>query len=247
MGVARDTGCAGLDVTAAQASSSITSEASPGIRIAVVNTTWNLGEREGIASSMRLAQEIDARAVQIYCCLREGDSPPEARAAFVDAVKRALAGIAEGPGVPTLLLENELAPAPGFCASLDAWLEILRAVDSPRFRGALDAANFVASGDPGAIGRIVAEAGDLVGHVHAKGVVPFAHDLHVREPFRRRWSGAGEWLAAPAGEGLPDWQSLLPELIENGYRGDITVEPFREKEVIASAVQHIQEILSRFQ
>jgi len=232
--VARQAGCTGLEAPA----SLLASESATGSPVRVVSITWRPDRGGNLPDSLALAQRVGARAVNIYGMLPAGGDADAARRALVAEARAALDGSpADGP---ILLLENELAKAPGFSASLSAWTQMLRAVDSPRFRGTLDAANFVAAGEAAALNRHLPNVLPLIAHVHAKGIVPFTDDLHQREPFRRRWRAAGEWLAAPAGEGSPDWGELLAMFAAARYRGAATVEPFQELAMITRAVETVR-------
>lgn len=231
-------GCTGLEVPAGFLSGAAISQGVSGIPIRVLTISWRPDRRGDIAGSMALAKQLGVPVVNIYGGLGVEIDASAARKAFIGDVRSAIDGTPDDS--PALLLENELAKAPGFSAAYDAWVGLLQAVDSPRFQGTLDAANFIAAGDGEAIRRIIDEAVPLIGHVHAKGVMRFDSELHTREPFRRRWQGDGEWLSAPAGEGSPDWGSLLGGLLTRGYTGAVTVEPFQEAEVIGRAVDFIR-------
>ena len=238
--IARDAGCAGLEIPASFLSGAKDPERFDGLSTPVVGISWRPNGSDDIAEALALAKRFNARAVNIYGGIAEDTDPSAARDAFVKDVSAAINKTPDDS--PIILLENELAKAPGFSASFDAWLELIRRVDSPRFRGTLDAANFISAGDGEAMNRIVDEAIPLMGHVHAKGLVPYDAELHAREPFRRRWQADGEWLAAPAGEGVPDWGRLLPELLAHGYTGAVTVEPFQRADVIHRAVTFIRTV-----
>jgi sugar phosphate isomerase/epimerase len=239
--LARLATCAGVEVSADLLDKDGPPAALANTRIRVLAIGWRPDRRPDIAAFLALADRLGSRAVNIYGTLPAGHDALAARRLFVADVEAALA---KTPArIPVLLLENELAAAPGFSAGFDVWLGILRQVDSTRFRGTLDAANFVAAGDGQAIERTVREAAPWIWHVHAKCVVPFDPALHEREPFRRMWEAKGKWLAAPAGEGLPDWKALLARLIDNGYGGAVTVEPFQEEQPILKAVSFLRHII----
>ncbi|MFC1713400.1 sugar phosphate isomerase/epimerase family protein [Candidatus Poribacteria bacterium] len=239
--VARAIGCTGLEVPVSFLSRIEGPEKLGGLSIRVAGISWEPGQPSDIVGALALAKGFHVQAVNIYGGLPDGVESSAAKDAFV---KDVCAAINKTPDdSPILLLENELAKAPGLSASFDGWLGLIHAVDSPRFRGTLDAANFVSAGDEAAISRIADEALPLMGHAHVKGLVPFDADLHTREPFRRRWQAHGEWLAAPAGEGDPDWVRLLPELLTNGYTGVVTVEPFQEPEMILRAATFIRTVV----
>ncbi len=239
--IARAVGCAGLEVPVSFLSGAGGAESFGGLSVRVAGISWRQDQPSDIVGALALAKEFHIQAVNIYGGLAKGADPSPARDAFVKDVSSA---IDETPDdSPILLLENELANAPGLSASFDGWLGLIRAVDSPRFRGTLDVANFVSAGDEPAISRIIDEALPLTGHAHVKGLTPFDADLYTREPFRRRFQANGEWLAAPAGEGKPDWERILPELLANGYTGAMTVEPFQEAEMIRRAVTFIQTVV----
>ena len=245
MKIARDVGCAGLEIPAPFLSDIKGPEYFGDLPVRVVGINcmnWRPGQPLNIAETLILAKHYNATTVNIYGGLTKGDDPSTVRYGFVKAVSSA---IDETPDdSPVITLENELADVPGFSASFDAWLGLIRGVDSPRFRGTLDAANFMSAGEDEAIGRIVDEAIPLMAHAHVKGLVPFDAQLYAREPFRLRWQAHGEWLAAPAGEGVPDWEHLLPEILANGYTGAMTVEPFQRADFIRRAVTFIQETAS---
>ena len=237
---ARNVGCAGLEIPVSFLSESGGVESFGGLPIRVAGINWRPDQPSDIAAALVLAKGFHAQAVNIYGGMASAADPLAARDAFVEDVSSAISKTPDDS--PILLLENELAKAPGFSASFDVWLGLIRRVDSPRFRGTLDAANFISAGEGEAMSRIVDEAIPLIGHVHAKGLTPFDAELHAREPFRRRWQADGEWLAAPAGEGAPDWERLLPELLTHGYTGAVTVEPFQRADVIHRAVTFIQAV-----
>lgn len=236
--VARQVGCVGLEAPEAFLSATIIPRINAVLPICVLAINWRPDQPSNITASLALASRFGMRAVNIYCGLPASADAVSARRCFLADVTAALAATPNDS--PLILLENELAPAPGFSAAFDVWTEIVRAVNSPRFRGTLDAANFVAAGDLGALARITSEAAPLIGHIHAKGVVPFDTRLFAREPFRRRWQAVGEWLAAPAGEGRPDWTELLGRLIAKGYQGAVTIEPFQQLAMIERAISAIR-------
>ena len=238
--IAQSVGCTGLEVPASFsfAIGKLRRLGGPPLRVA--GMIWRSDEPGDILGALTLAGKLHAEALNIYGALAEDGNAEEAQGVFVDAVRSAIEGTPDDS--PTLLLENELADAPGLSASLDAWLGLIQAVGSPRFRGTLDPANFVFAGDEAAIDRIVGVALPFVGHVHAKSLVPFDAGLFAREPFRRRWKGRDEWLAAPPDEGVPDWRRLLPELRAAGYTGAVTVEPFQQKDMIHRAVSFVRSV-----
>ena len=240
--IAHNIGCAGLEIPVSFLPGSGEIEIFRGLPIRVVGVGWRPDQPSDIVEALALAGEFHAQAVNIYGGLANSVDSTTARDAFVKDVSSAIDKTPDDS--PILVLENELAKAPGLSASLDGWLGLIRAVDSPRFRGTLDVANFISAGeDEGEImRRIIDEAIPLIGHAHAKGLTPFDAELHSREPFRRRWQASGEWLAAPAGEGSPDWEQLLPKLLAHGYTGAMTVEPFQRAEFINRAVTFIRTV-----
>ena len=242
MKIARDVRCAGLEIPASFLSDVKGPEYFGDLPVRVVGIGWRSGQPLNIFGALIVAKYFNAWAVNIYGGLTKGDDPSAARDAFVEAVSSAIDNTPADS--PIITLENELAKGPGFSASFDAWLGLIREVDSPRFRGALDAANFISAGEDEIMSRIVDEAIPLMAHAHVKGLTPFDAELYAREPFRRRWQTGSEWLAAPAGEGVPDWGRILPELLANGYTGAMTVEPFQEAEFIRRAVTFIQKTTS---
>ncbi len=241
-GIARATGCAGVDLSVTFLAGGERPAALADVPIAVLNASWQSQRRADLPACLEMARQLGADVVNVYPTLAPGEQPAAAREALVRDVEAALeASGADGPG---LTLENALEQPPGLVSTFDVWLGILKAVDSPRFRGNLDAANFVVSGDAACLARIVEEATPWIGYVHAKGVLPFDAALHEREPFRRVWQGAGRWLAAPAGEGTPDYRVLLGGLLRAGYRGPIGVEPFDREGPIRSAVAFLRDVLN---
>ncbi len=238
MKIARDVGCAGLEIPTSFLSEIESPDFFGDLPVHVVGISWQSGQPLDVVGAIDVAKRFNAKIVNIYGGLRKGDDPSAARDDFMKAVSSAIDNTSDDD--PIITLENELAKGPGFSASFDAWLGLIRGVDSPRFRGTLDVANFFSAGDDESMSRIVDEAIPIMGHAHVKGLVPFDAELHAREPFRRRWNTGSEWLAAPAGEGVPDWERILPELLTNGYTGAMTVEPFQEAEFIRRAVTFIR-------
>ena len=242
MKIARDVGCAGLEIPTSFLSEIEGPDFFGDLPVRVVGIGWRPGQPLDVVGAISVAKRFNVKIVNIYGGLKKGDNPSAARADFMKAVNSAIDNTPDGNTIITL--ENELAKGPGFSASFDAWLGLIRGVDSPRFRGTLDVANFVSAGEDESMIRIVDEAIPLMAHAHVKGLTPFDAELYAREPFRRRWQTGSEWLAAPAGEGVPDWGRILPELLANGYTGAMTVEPFQEAEFIRRAVTFIQETTS---
>ncbi len=242
--IARATGCAAVDINASLLRSGQRPDGLGDVPIAVLSVNWQVRRRTDLSASLATARRLGAEAVNIYPVLAPGDEPAAARRALITDVESAVADGAQGG--PMLFLENALEKPPGLAATFDVWLSILKAVDCPRFRGNLDPANFIVSGDAACLERVAEEAAPWSGYVHAKGVLPFDAALHEREPFRRVWEGAGHWLAAPAGEGAPDYRALLPALLRQGYRGAVGVEPFDSEGPIRSAVGFLREVLKSF-
>lgn len=239
--IARAMRCAGVDANVAILNASEPVAALADVPVAVVSVSWQSQHPADLSACAALARRLGAGTVNVYPTLSPGDDPALAREALVRAIETALEVSDEDR--PGLTLENALERPPGLASAFDAWISILKAVDSPRFRGTLDAANFIASGDAACLPRIVAEAALWIGYVHAKGIVPFSAEMHEREPFRRVWEGAGRWLAAPAGEGAPDYRELLPGLLHAGYSGAIGVEPFDCEPPIRRAIAFLRGVL----
>ena len=239
--IARATGCAAVDVNVALLEGGERPAALADVPIGVLSVSWQSRRRADLPACVATARRLGVGTLNVYPTLAPGDDPAAVRAALVADVEAALE--ARGADGPLLTLENALERPPGLAATFDAWLSILKAVDSPHFRGNPDAANFIACGDAESLARVARDAAPWVGYVHAKGVVPFNAELHEREPFRRVWEGKGRWLAAPAGEGAPDYRELLGGLLRAGYRGAVGVEPFDCEAPIRSAVAFLRDVL----
>ena len=239
--IARAAGCVAADVSSALLPDGRCPAALEGLPVAVVSVSWQLQRRPNLAAWLDVARHLGAETLNVYASLGAGDEAEEAREALLRDIRACLA--ARGEHGPGLTLENALEPPSGLAATFDAWLGILKAVDSPDFRGTLDAANFVACGDGGSLGRVAGGAAPWIGYVHAKGVVPFDEGLSRREPFRRVWQGAGRWLAAPAGEGSPDYRELLGGLFRAGYRGAVCIEPFDQEAPVRSAAAFLRDVI----
>jgi sugar phosphate isomerase/epimerase len=242
--IARAVGCAGVDANVSLFPGGERPAELAEVPVAVVSVSWQSLRRVDLARCVGVARRVGAHTLNVYPTLAPGDEPKRARAALLADLRAALdASGTDGPG---LTLENALERSPGLASAFDDWRRILEEVGSPRLRGTLDAANFVASGDRVSPARIAEEAGALIGYVHVKGVVPFDSGLQAREPFRRAWEGVDRWLAAPAGEGVPDYAVLLPLLLNQGYKGAIGIEPFAVEPPIRAAVACVRRVLSEF-
>jgi sugar phosphate isomerase/epimerase len=236
--LARELGCTAVEVPAGFLRSPGAAALLATARVAVVSVSWRADDRPDLKAALELAAQVGAWAVNVYASSTVGQDPVDARQQLVVDVCGALS--CAGAGDPCILLENALEGTPGIAASGESWMAVLDSVGSARFRGTFDPANFFASGDPGAVQRILECSPSPIAYVHAKSVLPYDAALHGREPYRRAWHACGSWLAAPVDEGLPDWTAILQSLRVAGYAGAYAVEPFAHAGLIRRSVEHLR-------
>lgn len=156
-----------------------------------------------LKKSFQIARLFGAGKVRIFSYWRV-EEPGKAYPHIVRRLKRA-AALAEQNRI-LLVLENEFTCNVGTGKELG---QMLRDVDSPWLRGNWDPSNAV----------VLNETPYPDGYTYVRGV--FQH-VHVKDVTRDPQTGKIAWM--PVGKGVVDWRGQFRALLNDGYRGTISLE-----------------------
>lgn len=158
-------------------------------------------ELERLERAIAAAQALDTQLIRIFSFFVSPDQAPHARAEVLERMS-VLTSHARQAGM-TLLHENEkeiYGDIPERC------LEIMQHVHSPALRMAFDPANFVQVGvHP--MQQAWPRLAEYTTHIHIKDAL------------------MADGTVCPAGQGDGDILELLTTLVDQGYRGFLTLEP----------------------
>jgi sugar phosphate isomerase/epimerase len=114
-------------------------------------------------------------------------------------------------------------------------LELVTRVGHPRFGVNFDADNFYNAGiEPFPYAYALLRAHIL--HVHAKDSARYIPSLHG-EGRRVLHRAGGNVICVPLGRGAVNWAGLIERLIEDGYRGPVSLEPHTLPEEMAPGME----------
>jgi sugar phosphate isomerase/epimerase len=226
----------------------------PGIVARVADPAAEDGWTERIVAAMDDAVALGATLVQVYCGVPVAGDVEESAAALVQSV-RPLVDEARRRGL-VLTLENNLdqrgEDARGLNPSRtpEAIRRAVDALDAEHFRVCYDPCNFVTVGVeeyPLAYDLLA----DAVVNVHVKDCRRYVAELHSGDQAARKLlvdSREGPFLPTRLGAGAVAWREIADRLLQDDYRGWVTLDPFIADDLLepwcTDAVDRLRAILA---
>lgn len=181
-----------------------------------------------LTDSVRIAAALGAERAITYFGGHPTRGHDEAIERYVGLVGPTLV-VADDLGVD-VLIENHFSHAPGEVTNTaKGCLELVEAVDDPRFAINFDACNFAVGGQD------LVEAYDVLRHlirnVHMKDTLPLDPVAHAGYPGRVVTDlHRGDFIFVAMGQGITDNDAIFERLAADGYSGPVSVEAHTPQE-----------------